>query len=996
MVRRKPVGQDNAVPPPLQQAADIPPYPITPVGDAPPPLPAGAPPAAPSQEDHPSSSFEFIGRGEAPKQNGEALSDHDDSDSDDWDKDDTEDEEEGSTVAAANDIPAPLKVGGSRDASPHPQPAPTLPAALRVGPAGGISPQLSQESLVSQESRGSNPWATTNQRQPSIPLKSNNPYLRKHSTGDGNPALASSSSVWADVPPTTAPAPVELPANQTPAEAFSQMSLNGGIQSKPPHDEPQTPFSRQPPLISVESEGGTRTVVNAPPQMPSARPPIPPAQDYSPVQGTPWDDQFGTDEATTKELAHMQQQPQESNPWESETNPPLPPRADDIDPHLTKPPRPGDEVPPPQPPRPQVDIPVTSTPPRTTDSPNTVTQKQRKEHYAIKHIRWYDEAAGKLRESPILIQNANGPCPLLALVNALVLSTHPASDTALIETLRTREQITLGLLLDAVFDELMSGRRGGAAQELPDVGELYQFLITLHTGMNVNPRFVPPAVEAPNLMDADGPLTDVHPALRQPGSFEETKEMKLYSTFNIPLIHGWLPSKGSEAYNAFNRAAKTFEDAQNIQFREEELDSKLSTTGLSPDEIHLFEDITSIKEFLNRWPTQLTDYGLDVLKQHLQPGSIAIFFRNDHFSTLYKDPRSGRLMALVTDAGYSTHEEIVWESLVDVNGRNGELFSGDFRPVGGPASAAASSSNGGPSSAGPAGPRSSSARPVRSMLDVGTPNEADWTTVTGKRRNNRPDPVHSRGDSGIGMAQETGVLHASHPPSSEAPPHTEQEDHDLALALQLQEEEQDRARRERLAQREREDRLSQQFLEGEGRAPQSPNVGARVEGGGGGGGGGGGAAGGGQDIRPLIPPRRNNQSQTVNGQQVTHTSEAAEDAPPPTYEQASRRPAYHPPANHPASPNAPIGAGRGQGTPRGQGAVRGGQRRRNSSAYFESQGQLPQGQSPAQQNTGRRRSSQHIPGGYPVGRGRGGPQYGGIGQGYSQPVGEDRDKCTVM
>ncbi|KAF2093995.1 hypothetical protein NA57DRAFT_47464, partial [Rhizodiscina lignyota] len=377
----------------------------------------------------------------------------------------------------------------------------------------------------------------------------------------------------------------------------------------------------------------------------------------------------------------MEQPNQEPNPWDDGgARPQLPPRTGDEEVAPPKPPRPGDtEVAPPQPPRPQVDIPAISTPSRsTTESPNTVAQRQRKEHYSIKHMRWFDEASGQLRESPILIQNANGPCPLLALVNALVLTTPPGSETALVETLRTREQVSLGLLLDAVFDELMSGRRGGAAQELPDVGDLYQFLITLHTGMNVNPRFLPLAVEAPNLMDADGPVTEVHPALRQPGCFEGTREMRLYSTFSIPLIHGWLPSKGSEAYNAFNRAAQTFEDAQNIQFREEELDEKLRTSGLTPDEIHLFEDITSIKEFLNRWPTQLTDYGLDVLKQYLQPGSIAIFFRNDHFSTLYKEPKTGRLMALVTDAGYSTHQEIVWESLVDVNGRDGELFSGDF------------------------------------------------------------------------------------------------------------------------------------------------------------------------------------------------------------------------------------------------------------------------------------------------------------------------------
>ncbi|EGP85521.1 uncharacterized protein MYCGRDRAFT_46275, partial [Zymoseptoria tritici IPO323] len=299
------------------------------------------------------------------------------------------------------------------------------------------------------------------------------------------------------------------------------------------------------------------------------------------------------------------------------------------------------------------------TQPATTSAepPAVRNERQRNEHYQIKHINWLDTSSdgqGGYRKSPVLTQTANGPCPLLALVNALVLSTPRDLETALITTLRSREQVSLGLLLDAVFDELTSDRRGDTAQALPDVSDLYAFLLALHTGMNVNPRF------------------------SKAGSFEETREMRLYSTFGIPLIHGWTAPKDTPVFLAFQRSAPTFEDAQNIQFMEAELEDKLRQEGLSFQEQQTLEDIATIKSFLQTWPTQLTDHGLEMIAGCLKPGQIAILFRNDHFSTIYKEPQHGALMTLVTDAGYSSHEEIVWESLVDVSGAACEMFSGDF------------------------------------------------------------------------------------------------------------------------------------------------------------------------------------------------------------------------------------------------------------------------------------------------------------------------------
>lgn len=112
-------------------------------------------------------------------------------------------------------------------------------------------------------------------------------------------------------------------------------------------------------------------------------------------------------------------------------------------------------------------------------------QEQRAETYSIRQINRTD-VNGDLYQSPILIQNLNGPCPLLALINALVLRAEPNTQRPIIKALRTREQISLGLLIEALFDELTTCL--GPHQEFPDIEALTQFLTMLHTGMNVNPR----------------------------------------------------------------------------------------------------------------------------------------------------------------------------------------------------------------------------------------------------------------------------------------------------------------------------------------------------------------------------------------------------------------------------------------------------------------------------------------------------------------------------
>jgi ubiquitin carboxyl-terminal hydrolase MINDY-1/2 len=348
----------------------------------------------------------------------------------------------------------------------------------------------------------------------------------------------------------------------------------------------------------------------------------------------------------------------------------------------------SDQNPPAKPPRPAVVVPL-------TEEQLAKNAEYRTETYQIKHFNWFDHGSGRLRRSSMLTQNKNGPCPLLALVNALILGAGDASQAALDDALRAREQVSLGLIIETLMYELVD-RSSAVGQQLPDVDELNAFLLRLRTGMNANPRFVSAASPPPNLMDARNSMLHVpseDSSRPRSGSFEATGDLKLYGAFGIPLVHGWLPEAGSDAALAFGRSAQTYEDAQAIQFGEEELEYKLTRQGLTPDEQRVWEDITSIKSFFRMHPTQLTPNGLQTIQQTLRSGSFAIMFRNDHFSTIYKHPQSGQLYTLITDAGYADRDEVIWESLVDISGNGNEFFSGDFMPVSHHAGEAAATSS---------------------------------------------------------------------------------------------------------------------------------------------------------------------------------------------------------------------------------------------------------------------------------------------------------------
>lgn len=73
-----------------------------------------------------------------------------------------------------------------------------------------------------------------------------------------------------------------------------------------------------------------------------------------------------------------------------------------------------------------------------------------------------------------------------------------------------------------------------------------------------------------------------------------------------------------------------------------------------------------VRNFLRSSASQLTVNGLFCLQECIKERELCVFFRNNHFNTMFK--YEGELYILVTDQGYINQPDLVWEKLNEVNG----------------------------------------------------------------------------------------------------------------------------------------------------------------------------------------------------------------------------------------------------------------------------------------------------------------------------------------
>ncbi len=299
----------------------------------------------------------------------------------------------------------------------------------------------------------------------------------------------------------------------------------------------------------------------------------------------------------------------------------------------------------------KLNVPTIYQPPVVAEpspTPSAARSKANKEPLFY-NIKWIKFNGKKL---PIILQNENGPCPLISLCNVLLLRQDLK--------LNANQEVILNdklveLLADSLFNHFLPLRasRQQAAANSPNVETILNDTLgviqKLQYGMDVNVRF------------------------SSCTNFEYTPELDMFDLFFVNLYHGWLiDPEQKEMYEKL--AEKSYNQLIELMISSDDFTRLL------------------VENFMETTASQMTYHGLASLYAVLKDDELAILFRNNHFSTIYKNPHTSQLYLLVTDNGFLTHEDIVWETLDNID-NDGRFCNSSFVEI--------NSSGGGKSAANP-------------------------------------------------------------------------------------------------------------------------------------------------------------------------------------------------------------------------------------------------------------------------------------------------------
>ena len=212
--------------------------------------------------------------------------------------------------------------------------------------------------------------------------------------------------------------------------------------------------------------------------------------------------------------------------------------------------------------------------------------------YSVKWITYNGKTV------PIILQNENGPCPLIAIANILFLKQ-------IIQLNSNTDYITSLNLIDYLGDALIRSK--------PEC-------LTPDDEMNFNQNFN----DALNLLHKLEFGLDVNVKFDNVKNFEYTREMNIFDMFNINIYHGWLIDP---------QMTEVKEIVKNLSYNQ--LVEKIIYLKNSDSQIDVVQGM-QVEEFLDSTQSQLTYHGLVELQHDLKPNELAVFFRNNHFSTILK------------------------------------------------------------------------------------------------------------------------------------------------------------------------------------------------------------------------------------------------------------------------------------------------------------------------------------------------------------------------
>lgn len=382
--------------------------------------------------------------------------------------------------------------------------------------------------------------------------------------------------------------------------------------------------------------------------------------------------------------------------------------------------------------------------------------------FRVRRIPWFEG------DVSILLQEDNGPCPLIGLANVIALVSVNAGGGLKLPPDATFASVEHVL---SVVAEYALAKVATTTAATPDMeARVLEFINTLPTllqGVSLNPRLSSPNYSRV-LLDSSARSDAVV------SSFEFDGSTSMYDVIDVQLVHAWIvaPSDSPSAIRAlegslFSKAQEllvaldaatavevvevtdsaevvevtdsptTNDKGENegdgsaavikgegegkgdsdvavvtnndggeggsiavvmpmLMPREEETGGAAAMPALAdcgivitPPPLPIIspaavEDAKAVKEWLKRYQTQATPYGVSVLTSLLRNNELACLYRNNHLSVVFKF--KDRLYTLVTAAAFAEEPSIIWETLEateDCAVRNNTRFcDGAFKVAG--------------------------------------------------------------------------------------------------------------------------------------------------------------------------------------------------------------------------------------------------------------------------------------------------------------------------
>ncbi|RMX65783.1 hypothetical protein KXD40_004627 [Peronospora effusa] len=333
------------------------------------------------------------------------------------------------------------------------------------------------------------------------------------------------------------------------------------------------------------------------------------------------------------------------------------------------------------------------------------------EAYAVKQTQFLGKSVS------YVCQNLNGPCPLLAIANVLLLR----GQLTLEGIVEPRGYVNASNLMHLIHCRLLDTnpplKNASELQRLTQektLMDIVELLPSMLVGLDVNMKVIGnksynELIE--RLVDYRGVLMTEKASKKEVSVVEKHKDTELSSDTEVTQLGDEEETKPEAALLPVAPGAIPTTRFQNLSI---DVDNApvLSNTTQSPNVIASMSSPTNspsqqtlqammkerhisdadaldtattllqegpvLENFFNSTASQLTFYGLVKLQEGLRERQLCVFFRNNHFSTLFKF--DGALYLLVTDAGYLDEPTVVWELLNEIDGDT-EYLDAQFRPV---------------------------------------------------------------------------------------------------------------------------------------------------------------------------------------------------------------------------------------------------------------------------------------------------------------------------